>query len=145
MSDVLKVRAVHDDDGSVGLLASVTSGGFSGRGEAWFNVSEVKEFADQLRHFAETTEKPPFIQGGNWDGKGNLVEVLLSFRFYIFSSYRAGVQVSLADYPYTDCRKEEISRVTVELKPETQAIINFCLQLDKVLSANNDAPVLECH
>jgi hypothetical protein len=55
---------------------------FSGEGEAWFNLTEIASFADQLESFAKTTKKPPTIKGGNWSGKGELVETSLSFRLY---------------------------------------------------------------
>lgn len=144
MSDYLKITADLEDDGIVGLTGTVSSEGFSGTGEAWFNVSEVKQFVSQLEHFAKTTENPPEISGGNWDGKGNLLHKLFSLRFYSFSSFRAGVQVELANHPYTDCRPEEIASVKLELKPETQAIINFCGQLNSLLSNNISEASLVC-
>jgi len=144
MKNILKIKADLDDDDTVGLIGTVSSDGFSGTGEAWFNLSDVKQFISQLEHFAKTTENPPKISGGNWDSNGNLIHALFSLRFYSFSSYRAGVQVQLANYPYTDCRAEEIAQVMVELKPETQAIINFCSQLNSLLSNNISEASLVC-
>jgi hypothetical protein len=144
MSNYLRITANLEDDGTVGLTAAVSSEGFSGTGEAWFNVSDVKQFVIQLEHFAKTTENPPEISGGNWGSKGNLLHKLFSLRFYSFSSFRAGVQVELANYPYTDCRPEEISSVKLELKPESQAIINFCGQLNQLLTNNIREASLVC-
>lgn len=145
MTDYLKIQLDHDDDGTAGIVAIVKNGNFSGKGEAWFNLSEIKTFSEELESFAKSTKNPPTIEGGHWDGNGNLSEKLLSFRFYSFSTYRLGVYVALADYPYTDCREEEISRVFVELKPEAQAVINFSRQLRNLLSSSVGEAVLECH
>ena len=136
MDKILKIRASIEDDGTVSLTGTVSSEGFSGIGEGWFNISEVKEFIAKLEHFAKTTENPPEIVGGNWDGNGGLIQKLFSLRFYSFSGFRAGVLVELASYPYSDCRPEEVSSVSLELKPETQAIINFCGQMNHLLLNN---------
>ena len=145
MTDYLKIRLDHDDDGTAGIVAKVKKGNFSGEGEAWFNLSEIKGFTDKLESFAKTTINPPAIEGGHWNGSGELIETLLSFKFYSFSSYRIGVYVALADYPYTDCREEEISRVFVELKPEAQSVIEFSKQLRSLLNTTVGEAVLECH
>lgn len=144
MSNYLKITADLEDDGTVGLMGAVSSEGFSGSGEAWFNITDVKQFISELENFAKTTENPPEISGGNWDGKGNLKHKLFALRFYSFSSFRAGVQVELANHPYTDCRPEEVSCVTLELKPETQSIIEFCGQLNELLTNNIKEACLVC-
>ena len=144
MTDQLIITIDQDDDGTAGLKAKVYSGSFSGEGEAWFKISEIRSFKNQLIEFAKTTENPPSIEGGNWDGKGNLKDTLLSLRFYSFSNYRCGVQVKLSDYPQTDCREEEISRVSVELKPEASKVILFAEQLDSLLHSNTGEAILEC-
>ena len=136
MNNYLKITADVEDDGTVGLTATAYTNGFSGVGEAWFNISDVHTFISNLESFARTTENPPVLEGGNWDGHGNLILKLLSFKFYSFSSSRAGVKIQLASYPYTDCRPEEISKVTIELKPESQEILNFCEQLRSLLINN---------
>lgn len=144
MDKYLKITADIEDDGTVGLTGVVSSKRFSGTGEAWFNISEVNEFIAQLENFAKTTKNPPEIAGGNWDGNGYLMHKLFSLRFYLLSSFRAGVLVELADYPYTDCRAEEIASVTLELQPETQEIINFCGQLNKLLTNGVSEACLAC-
>lgn len=144
MNNYLKIKADVEDDGTVGLIARVSCDGFSGFGEAWFNLTEVKNFISQLLVFSKSTQNPPLIAGGNWDGNGNLSEVLLSFRFYSFSDFRVGVHVTLANHPYTDCRKEEISRVTVELKPEMQTVLSFCEQLNDLLLNDIQEACLVC-
>ena len=144
MNHCLKVRLDHDDDGTAGIVAVVKNGSFSGEGEAWFNLSEIEAFATQLGEFAKSLHNPPSIEGGNWDGKGSLKEKLLSLKVYSFSSYRLGIHVELADYPYTDCRDEEISRVSVELKPLAQDVIEFAQQLSGLVNTPNGEALLEC-
>jgi hypothetical protein len=146
MPDYLKVTIYKDTDGTAGLRAKVCSGSFSGEGEAWFNISEIKKFIDQLKNFSETKKNPPSIASGICDSYGNLSETLLSFKFYPLSDYRyrLGVSIALADYPYTDCREEEISRVFVELKPEANSILKFSEQLKLLLNSEIEEAVLEC-
>ena len=135
MPRTLTIRADIESEYTIGLRAEVVSEGFSGHGEAWFNMSEVQNFITQLRHFASTTESPPHIQGGNWDGDGNLSEVLLSLRFYSLSDYRAGVHIHLVDCPSTNARTEEVSKVIVGLKPTKHEVLSFCDDMDRLLSS----------
>ncbi len=144
MNSHLKVHLDHDDDGTAGIIAEVKSNGFSGKGEAWFNLSEIKSFASQLEEFAKSLNNPPTIEGGYWNGEGELSEILLSLRLYQIATHRIGMQVILADYPYTDCRAEEISRVSLELKPEAQATIEFAHQLARLANTENGEAILEC-
>ncbi|MCB1914459.1 MAG: hypothetical protein KDG52_01880 [Rhodocyclaceae bacterium] len=144
MNHHLKVQLDHDDDGTAGIVAEVKSNGFSGKGEAWFNLSEIKAFASQLEAFAKTLNNPPIIEGGLWNEEGGLTEKLLSQRLYPISNHRIGMQVILADYPYTDSRPEEISRLSLELKPEAQATIEFARQLVRLVTEKSGVAILEC-
>ncbi len=144
MNPHLKVHLDHDNNGTAGIVAEVKSNGFSGKGEAWFNLSEIKSFANQLEEFAKSLNNPPIIQGGHWNGEGQLSEKLLSLRLYPIATHRIGMHVFLADYPYTDCRPEEISRVSLELRPEAQATIEFAQQLARLASAESGEALLEC-
>ena len=144
MQDTLKIKLDQDDDGGVCVIAKVYSGNFSGEGEAYFNISDIKELSNNLTEFIKTQANPPSIKGGNWDGKGNLIEILLSLKFYSFSNYRFGVLVNLTDHPYTECREEEISRVTVELKPNTHELSSFVEQINKLIHSEIKEAVLTC-
>ncbi|MBV1911243.1 MAG: hypothetical protein KUG78_18255 [Kangiellaceae bacterium] len=144
MNKYLKITADIENDGTVGLTGVVSANRFTGTGEAWFNLSEVNEFIAQLENFSKTKEYPPEIAGGNWDGDGILKDRLFSLRFYLLSSIRAGVLIELADYPYTDCRAEEIASVSLELQPETQELISFCGQLKKLLNNGVSEACLVC-
>ncbi|WP_434341352.1 hypothetical protein [Motilimonas cestriensis] len=76
-----------------------------------------------------------------------MAKVFISLRFYTFSRSRAGVLVTLASHPYTGCRPEEVASVQLELKPETQAIMHFCEQLNSLLSNKTSEARLtvSCH
>ena len=134
MPNSLRITADIEDDSTVGLLAKVSSDGFAGYGEAWFNVSEVEDFIRQLRDFIETRNNPPHLVGGNWNKDGTIAEVLLSMRFYALSSFRSGVHIELAQRPSTDSRPEEVERVVVELKPNVHELMDFCDDLEKLLA-----------
>lgn len=144
MNHCLKIQLHHDDDGTAGIIAEVNNDGFSGKGEAWFNLSDISSFATQLEAFAKSLNNPPIIEGGHWNGEGELSEKLLSLRLYPISTHRIGMEVILADYPYTDCRPEEISRVSVELRPEAQATIEFAQQLAGLVNTHSGEAILEC-
>ena len=144
MLNYLKVTLDQEDDGTAGLFAEVYSGKFSGIGEAWFNFSEIKSFIEQLISFVETSKNPPLLKGGYWDESGNLKDALVSLRLYSFTSYRFGLEVILAEYPYTDCRDEEVSRVSVELKPEVNQLLSFAKQLENLIHSNVGEAILEC-
>ncbi len=77
MRNHLKITADLEDDGTVGLTATVSFEEFSGSGEAWFNITEVKQFISELEHFAQTSEAPPELTGGIWDGEGIYFTALL--------------------------------------------------------------------
>ncbi len=109
---------------TLGLRANIDSAAFSGHGAAWLNASEVRELAAQLRDFASTMKNSSHLQGGHWDG--DITELLLS--------YRAGVHIQLAHFPSTDASVKEVSKVTSELTPTSQKIIDFCNDMEQLLS-----------
>ena len=60
----LRVRFVDDFDGSGELIAHAESGGFSGNGRAYFNIEEIKTFADAIAGFPLSDSSRPSISGG---------------------------------------------------------------------------------
>lgn len=56
MNQFLKIRLNRDDDGTAGIIAIVQSENFSGKGEAWFNLTEISSFVEQIEDFAKTTK-----------------------------------------------------------------------------------------
>jgi hypothetical protein len=141
---VLNIKLYREDDGTAGLSACVLTGDFSGSGTAWFNLTEIEEYSRKVKLFAETLENPPNIAGGYYDLEGNLENTLLSFRMYLISRRGyIGFLVELANHPYTSCRPEEISRVSVELKTTPQSLIDFSNGIDQLIRGNVDEVVLK--
>ena len=134
MSRKLTITADIESDHTLALKAKVDVDGFSGYGEAWFNSSEVRKFITQIRDFNDTMENPPHLQGGHWDGDGNITDLLLSLRFYALSDYRSGLHIHLSDFPSTYATEEEVSKVTVGMKPNKHEISKFCDDMELLLS-----------
>ena len=110
---------------SAGLSGAFEANNFKGSGEGWFNLSDIEDFCDSLEKLANSL-----------DGEAKLVAELskdddsylerFGLRCYMLSRTGIlGVHVTLSDYPYTDCRPQEISKVSGELKVEVQSAINF--------------------
>ena len=64
----LRIGYQADDEWTGEIVATVTSGAFSGRGFAWFSRDKVKEtFLAALKVFPLTAANPPLLEGGYWD------------------------------------------------------------------------------
>jgi hypothetical protein len=131
------------EDYDAGLTGKLTANGFSGFGEGWFNLSDIKQFADELEELAlNVTGKTELVAG---QSKADGSEYLERFGLRCYVVARTGiigVHVLLTDYPYTDCRKEEISTVSGEIKAEVQSVIEFCSQLRSLCSGINREALL---
>lgn len=60
----LRIRLIPDSDGTGELEAHVSSDEFAGVGKAYFNLSDIVDFAGSLKKFPLSTEHPPTIDGG---------------------------------------------------------------------------------
>ena len=122
------------EDHSAGLFGRFESEYFSGIGNGWFNLIDLEQFCISFEKLIESNSGTANIVGSlrKQDGTGYLET--FGLRSYVVSKTGIlGVHVTLADYPYTDCRTEEISKVSGEVKVETQAAINFLSQLRKLI------------
>jgi|SRR5215475_4266751 len=100
--EYLRLRLSPESDGTGKLTAEVASLGFTGRGEAWFDLKELARFSQELRAFPLSHSNPPYIQGGFWskEKQGALEQVRLSIRAYqIGSRGQVGIRVEVADPP----------------------------------------------
>ncbi|MDA7621951.1 hypothetical protein N8646_00665 [bacterium] len=138
----LIVEISADETGTC-VSASARSNGFSGSGEAWFNRSVVERFVSDLKELTSTAKDEVNIEGGYWDGAGNLEDTLLSIRVYPFSNSRFGLHIHLEEHPGTDSRKNEISRVSLELKVDNLQLADFQKELCKSLQDQNHQSILK--
>ncbi|MGJ5196162.1 hypothetical protein [Bradyrhizobium sp. HKCCYLRH1030] len=65
-----------DEDGTGKIVATAKTGAFAAQGEAWFGRN-LESFLGRLRAYPLSSQTPPTIDGGYWDGKGVLVQWLI--------------------------------------------------------------------
>jgi hypothetical protein len=115
---------------TAGLEGQLFNDGFTGIGTGWFNITDVMDFADQLEQCALKLTGTAQLIGGESNPDGSESLETFALRCSVVSRLGIlGVQVSLASYPHTNCRIEEISRVSSELKADVQSVLNFSQQL----------------
>lgn len=111
---------------SAGFYGVFEADGFKGFGEGWFNLSEIREFCDELEKLANTLDGETELVAGQSKTDGSEYLERFGLRCYVVARTGIlGVHVTLTEYPYTDCRPQEISMVSGELKVEAQSAINF--------------------
>ena len=120
---------------SAGLLGVYDAGGFKGFGEGWFNLSEIKEFCDNLETLANSLDGETELVSGQSKADGSEYLERFGLRCYVIARTGVlGVHVTLSEYPYTDCRVQEISKVSGELKAEVQSVMAFVQGLRSLCS-----------
>lgn len=114
------------NDDYAGLTGRFEANQFKGFGEGWFNVTDIIKFCDNLKQLACSLEgKAQLISNQSNSDYSECTEVF-GLRCYVLSTTGIiGIHVSLVDYPYTDCRAQELSCVSGELKVERQSVIEF--------------------
>lgn len=139
----LSITIDLDDDGTAGLSAHFVSQRFSGFGEGWFNISDITEFCSSFEKLANSVKGETELVAvqSRVDGSEHLE--CLGLRCYVVSaSGILGVHVTLSDYPYTDCRPQEISKVSGELKVEIQLALSFIQELRSLCSGSVTEAIL---
>ena len=130
MKDCLRLTLAQDDDGTAELFAEVVANGFSGRGSAWFNLSDLAGFADTLsRTFP--LQNAVELKGGYWhkDGSG-LSQEHLALSFYpVGSRGTLGCQVRLATPIQEHDSPDERHSLRVELATYYQELQQFAKDL----------------
>ena len=140
----LRLTFLPDDPPSMGeLIAQVSSSGFCGQGQAWFNVSEIDGFAAELATMPLSPNQTVSLEGGYWstEQSGTLEQVHVSIRVYpIGTKGQVGVRVHLADRLERNDRRESQNQATVELKTTYGALESFARDLRRLqLSQANEA------
>jgi len=121
------------DDYSIGLIGHLSVGGFSGFGDGWHNNSDVLEFCTKLTSLSETMEGSLELLGTETNNDRS--EYLETFCIRIYPLDRSklngtvGVHITLSTRPFTDCRPEEISKVSAELKILNHHLAKFSKDL----------------
>lgn len=129
---------------TAGLTGHLAVNGFYGFGEGWFNIPEITNFCESLEQLALRVDgKAELIAGqSNVDGS----EYLERFGLRCSVISKTGIisiHVTLTEYPYTDCREEEILKVSGEIKAEVQSVINFATQLRNLCNSKGTEAILK--
>ena len=131
------------EDYSAGLFGKISSNEFSGFGEGWFNLVDIKTFISKAREMINCLEGKANLVAGQNSADGSEYLERFGLRCYpIGKAGVIGVHVTLTDYPYTDCRVEEVFKVSGEIKTEAQLVENFLKELSELISGTRDKAVL---
>jgi len=128
------------EDYAVGLTGTLQADGFTGFGEGWFNNSDVKEFCARVLHLATDMNGSAELIGSQTKGDGSEYLERFALRCYILSESKLngiiGVHVTLSEYPSTDCREQEILKVSGELQVRNHKMKEFSKSLDDLVRGN---------
>ena len=114
------------EDYTAGLFGKLTSDGFSGFGDGWFNLIDIRAFIAKAHDMVSSLSGTANLVAGQNSQDGSEYLERFGLRCYpIGSTGTIGVHITLTDYPYTDCRLEEVFKVSGELKTEVQLVENF--------------------
>jgi len=134
------------EDYTVGLSGKLNLHEFSGIGEAWFNVDDVKAFCKNLKQLSSEMDGEVELIGSQSKPDGSEYLETLSLRCNILSSSKLngiiGVHVMLAEHQHTDCRKEQVRKVSGELQVRNHKIEDFSNELLQLFNGNKNEVVL---
>lgn len=111
---MLSIWYEPEDAGHGQLTAQAQSGKFAGHGSAWFNRSELMEFANRLAAYPLPWGTEVTLQGGYWGKATNDGLSQTHLRVAIQPHDRTGrirVSMVLAD-PYEDTQADELAHST---------------------------------
>ena len=136
-----------DDDGTGELFVEASANGFSGVSSAWFNRSEILEFANALAAYPISKDKFPKIAGGYWhsDVKDELKQEHLTISVYPIDSLgNLGIQVRLATAENSsEMRPESLHVVKLEIQTKYNALAMFSNQIIALINGRVEKAVLE--
>ncbi len=141
----LRLSLEPDGDGTCELFAAVSVNGFSGKGSAWFNLSDLEKLANEFMEYPLRTENLPIIAGGFWrkEKKGELEQTHLLIKPYpISSTGELGVRVELASPLYESDRPESQHVVKVEIKTDYNSLESFGMQLKELAKLRLEEAIL---
>jgi hypothetical protein len=140
----LQLTAHVDDDGSADLFAIATSNGFAGQGSAWFNLSEIRDFATRIAKYP--LQDAVEIAGGYFSDSrpGELAQTHLSIRVYLLDGRgQLGVRVTLTDPHHAGDRVEAVHSVALEIRTIYNRLERFSRDLLNLLDGRATEAVLE--
>lgn len=134
------VITAEREDYAVGLTGHLYLDGFSGFGEGWHNNSDVDEFCSNLLSLSETMEGAAELLGAECKADGSDYLETFCVRVYPINDSKlngtVGVHVTLSERPHTDCRPEEILKMSGELQARNHDIAQFAKDLGSLMSGS---------
>jgi len=135
------------EDYSVGLTGSFKAKNFSGFGEGWFNNSDIEEFCSHIQNMANEMKGTAELIGSQSKGDEGVYLERFALRCYVLSDSKLngiiGVHVTLSEYPYTDCREQEIFKVSGELQVRNHKMKDFSKELNNLVQGKLNEVILK--
>jgi hypothetical protein len=143
----LRLAYLADDEWTGEIIATVTSGAFSGRGAAWFDRTNVKEtFLAGLKAFPLTSASPPVLEGGFWSKKekGKLEQCHLRITIKPHDSRGTlMVHVDVATESRRSPDAELQNCATIRFLTEYGFLDSFAAQFEQVLDGKEQVALLK--
>ena len=131
------------DQYDAGLTGELSIGDFSGIGEAYFSLSQIENFCNSLEKLATDSVGTAGLIGSHEKPDGTEYLELLGLRCYALSSNGViGIHVTISNPPYTDCRVEEILKMSGEVMANSLEILDFVSQLRGLCTKKNEEAIL---
>jgi hypothetical protein len=124
----VSLAIVYVDEHLIQLEAAVRAGHWSGRARAYTVPESIAAFGIALKRFADAVDAVAEFEAGADTGIG-----FLAIRFYRVD--RAGhiaCHVRLATSESNDCRPEEVFRLSIEVRTEAWAVVQFAQQIGEM-------------
>jgi len=126
--NVLRLRFYDDFDGTGELAADAESDGFAGKGSAYFDIENLKDFAKALREYPLPfgSERLSIEGGYGLTGDGELKDERLAIKVYpVDNRGHIGVQVRMAAEPSAGESSESRLVAKLELMTTYEPIAQF--------------------
>jgi hypothetical protein len=128
MTSALRLTLQRDADGSCGLDCEASHDGFSGRGQAWFDPTEIRRFCDALDAYPLPASGVA-LTGGYGEPAG---ERVVTLGLTVRPTNRVGgldLTATLADFPVDNRASEVLRSASVRIPISYEALRTFATQL----------------
>jgi hypothetical protein len=130
MHGILTLRFSHDGDGTGKLSVDATAAGYSGKGNAYFDVGQIREFAASVSRFPLPDDNRCSISGGFGAGHGQPEQEHVGIEIYpIDHRGHIGVQVRMATPIWPDMRVRSQNAVKLEIITTHEPLVRFSKDL----------------
>ncbi|WP_412065759.1 hypothetical protein [Rhizobium sp. SYY.PMSO] len=137
----LILRYKAEDDWHGELSAIIACGDFTGRGAAWFNISDLMAFARSIEAYPIDTGSAPDLVGGTWKDKGTLDRATVHIRIEPIG-HRGLLRVTV-EVATNDNSPDFSGDLRVELSVTYRDLANFQSSLAQHLSGRSAEATLE--